>query len=114
MSEYTIDYHFEGKAPEVRKIYNRLLAEIAHWGESVVEEPKKTSIHLVRQSAFAGVVTRRKWLDLNLRTDHAIVSDRVRKQEQVSKNRYHNEVRLTAVSDVDSELVGWLHEAYDL
>jgi hypothetical protein len=32
----------------------------------------------------------------------------------VSKNRYHNEIKLEQPADVDAELVGWLREAYTL
>jgi hypothetical protein len=51
---------------------------------------------------------------LNLRTDHPIVSPRISKVEQVSKNRYHCEMKLSALEDVDEEVAGWLRAAYAL
>ena len=50
---FTVQSHFEGKDPIVRHIYDQLLKTVSKFGR-VVEEPKKTSIHLVNVSAFAG------------------------------------------------------------
>jgi len=110
---YQIDDQFTGKDPIVRSIYNRLLAALQEMGP-VREEPKKTSIHLANKSGFAGVHTRRSYLILNIRTDHAIDSPRIVKSEQVSKSRFHQEVRLECPEQVDVELVDWLRAAYAL
>ena len=78
------------------------------------EEPKETSIHLARTTDFAGIHPQKRALLLNLRTQRPIDSTRVIKCEQVSKDRYHNEIRLTSPNEVDAELNGWLREAYKL
>jgi Domain of unknown function (DUF5655) len=59
-AEHTVDDHFSGKPPAVREVYDRLLAAVRTVGP-VVEEPKKTSIHLVRSSALAGVEVRKEY-----------------------------------------------------
>ena len=110
---YTTDALFAGKDAVVRDIYDRLLAALAELGP-FQEEPKKTSIHLVRDAGFAGVHPRKSYIYLNLRTDHAIESARISKTEQVSKNRYHNEIKIASPDEVDAELLGWLAEAYAL
>lgn len=56
--------------------YDRLLVALAEIG-SFTEEPKKTSIHLVRTSGFAGIHPRKRSLMLNLRIDHPLASPRV-------------------------------------
>lgn len=104
---------FEKKLPVVRKIYDRLAAAISKIGPFEIE-PKKTSIHLVRGTAFAGVHPKKSWLDVTIRTEFPLKSPRVRAQEQVSKNRWHQDVRLTALTEIDSELKRWLRAAYDL
>lgn len=53
-----VEQHFTSSQPQVRAIYNRLL-EIARRFGPVREEPKKTSIHLMNRTAFAGVSTRK-------------------------------------------------------
>jgi hypothetical protein len=104
---------FTGKDEVVRSIYDRLL-EVLHTVGPFQEEPKKTSIHLVHTVGFAGVHPRKSYLLLNVRTDYPIQSQRITKTEQVSKNRFHNEVKLASPGDVDEELLGWLNDAYGL
>src|SRR5437868_8307905 len=111
--EPAIDALFTGKDPIVRAIYARILEVLGAIGEFGVE-PKKTSIHLVRSSGFAGVHPRKSTLVLNLRLDRPLAGPRVLKSEQVSRNRYHDEVKLAAPDDVDAELIAWLAEAYAL
>ncbi len=109
----SVAQHFEGKDQIVKSIYDRILRESRKFGP-VVEEPKKTSIHLVNKSAFAGVTTRKSALILNIKSAAPIKHTRFKKSEQVSASRFHQEVKLIALADVDSLLIGWLREAYEL
>src|SRR2546421_3438389 len=104
---------FVGKDQNVQAIYTRLLEVMRTLG-SVKEEPKKTSIHLVRNVGFAGVHPRKSYLYLNLRTDYPIDNPRIAKTEQVSKNRFHNEMKLASPGEIDEELLAWLKDAYAL
>ena len=78
------------------------------------EDPKKTSIHLVRGTAFAGVATRKASLILTVKSAVDITSPRIARRERTSPNRWHLEIRLDRPNDVDRELIGWLSAAYDL
>jgi hypothetical protein len=111
MAEFSISAHFENKEPVVKSIYDRILNESRKFG-AVIEEPKKTSIHLVNKSAFAGVATRKNALILNIKSAAPIRHARVAKSEQLSASRFHQAVKLTSPDDVDSVLVGWLKDAY--
>jgi hypothetical protein len=111
MAEFSTSQHFENKDPVVKSIYDRILNEARKFG-AVIEEPKKTSIHLVNKSAFAGVATRRNALILNIKSSSPIKHARISKSEQLSASRFHQEVKLTSPEEVDSILVGWLKEAY--
>jgi len=82
----------QGKDDVVQSMYHRLL-EVLHTLGPFLEEPKKTSIHLVHTVGFAGVHPRKSYLLLNVRTDHPIGSQRITKTEHVSKNRFHNELK---------------------
>lgn len=99
--------------PVSRQLYRVLLDAINSIGV-FREEMKKTSVHLVRGSAFAGVHPRKQHLLLTIKAKKPIRSARILKTEQVSKNRWHLEVKLAMEKDVDDELLGWLREAYDL
>ena len=113
IASYSVPEHFQDRAPEVRGTYTEILKAARKLGP-VREEAKKTSIHLVRKTAFAGVATRKTALILTLKSGADLPSSRVTKRERVSANRWHLEIRLDAPNQVDRELVGWLKSAYDL
>ena len=108
-----VTQHFTGKAPAVRATYDRLLRAAAQLGP-IQEDPKKTSIHLVRRSAFAGVATRKDALILTVKAVDDIRSPRVVKREQASAHRWHLEIRLTGPADVDGQLLAWLKASYEI
>jgi hypothetical protein len=112
-STHKVKDHFENRDPAVRATYDAVLTAAKKLGP-VAEEAKKTSIHLVRSTAFAGVATRKSALLLTLKSAVDIESDRVVKHEKASANRWHLDIRLTKPGDVDRELAGWLRKAYDL
>jgi hypothetical protein len=112
-SAFDVKTHFQNKDKVVREIYDHLLSRVELCGP-VIEEPKKTSIHLVNRTAFAGVATRKAAINLTIKGDHKLSSSRISKSEQVSAKRFHHEVKLTSPADVDAELVGWLKAAYAL
>lgn len=109
----TVDQHFNGFAPEVRATYARILTAAKRLGP-VREDAKKTSIHLVRRTAFAGVATRKDAVILTIKSARDSRSRRIAKREQTSANRWHLDVRLTAPAQVDAELEQWLTRAFEL
>ena len=109
---FTVQSHFEGKN-SVRRIYDRLLKEARRFGP-VKEEPRKTSIHLVNRTAFAGVATRQHALILTVKSDRHLSSPRIHKSEQTSAKRFHHQVKVNSPAEVDAELVKWLKDAYAL
>ena len=110
---HSVDDHFTGKDPAVREVYVRLLTVLREFGP-VNEEPKKTSIHLSRSSALAGVQVRKAHLVLTIKADRAIDSPRIHKSEQVSANRFHHEVKLASPKEIDREFRSWLKAAFEL
>jgi hypothetical protein len=78
------------------------------------EEVKKTSIHLVRNSAFLGVHPRKQHLLLTIKAEKPVRSTRISKTEQVSRNRWHLDVKLATTEDIDAELLGWIQQAYEI
>jgi len=110
---HSVAQHFDKIEPAVRATYEQILRAARKLGP-VTEEAKKTSIHLVRKTAFAGVATRKTTLILTLKSDTDLASKRIIKREQTSANRWHLEVRLESPDQVDRELGGWLKKAYEL
>jgi hypothetical protein len=109
----TVEQHFEGKQPHVRAIYDALLRASRALGP-FEEDPKKTSIHLNRNSAFAGVATRKDAIILTIKSAADIKDARVMRRQQASANRWHVEIRLGEPKDVDAQLKQWLKAAYAL
>jgi hypothetical protein len=110
---FSVRSHFEGKDPAVRQIYDQVLQAAGKFGP-VIEEPKKTSIHLVNRTAFAGVATRKSAIVLTIKSDRKLSSPRIHKSERTSANRFHHELKLVSPTEVDTELVKWLKDAYAL
>ncbi len=110
---YSVSDHFVSKEPSVRALYDQLISLLRTFGP-IEEDPKKTSIHLNRNSALAGVETRKNCFLLNIKSDHKIKSPRIEKTEQVSAKRFHHKVRISSSKDFDEELKTWLEEAYSL
>ena len=107
---------FAGRSPQVIEVYERLTRVLRSVGPVTVET-KKTSLHLIagtHGSAFVGVHPQKAAVLLNIRSVAPIESPRVRKVEQVSTHRFHNELLLTSPDDVNGELLRWLKAAYEL
>jgi len=111
--EYTELSHLEDREPIVTEIYERLISELQKFGPLKIE-PKKTSIHLGNRFGFAGVYTRKNYINLEVHLSHKLMSKRVSKVEQASTNRYHHTIKLTSPAEIDDELVDWLKDAYEL
>ncbi|MGA8808247.1 MAG: DUF5655 domain-containing protein [Thermoanaerobaculia bacterium] len=109
----TVDAHFSGRSAHVLAIYRKIV-EASNVLGPVEEDPKKTSIHLNRRVAFAGVQTRKDALILTLKSERDVKHRRVHKTEQTSANRWHFEVRLCDPADVDDQIVKWLRSSYEL
>ncbi len=89
------------------------LGELKKFGKVTAEE-KKTSIHLKNAKGFAGIHPRKDYFILNIVSSSPIKSPRITKTEQVSKSRYHNELKIEKPFDINEELMAWLKTAYDL
>jgi hypothetical protein len=93
-------------------VYQALLAHLDALGDYEVEV-KKTSLHITHGRAFLGVHPRSNGLLLTIVTNTPIVNSRLKKTEQVSANRHHNEV-IVNPGEFDAQLTGWIEQAYTL
>ncbi len=111
--EYTELDHLRDKDPSVTVMYEKLIKELQKFGALKIE-PKKTSIHLGNRFGFAGVYTRKDYINLEVHLNLKLTSERVAKVEQASANRFHHTIRLNSAKDIDKELLVWLKKAYEL
>ena len=110
---HTVAQHFDRTEPQVHAVYDRIVKAARACGP-VGEDPKKTSIHLTRRTAFAGVATRKTAIILTLKAASDIKDERIVKHEQASTNRWHLNVKLEHPRDVDATVVRWIKQAYEL
>ena len=111
--EYTERDHLKDKEPSVTAMYEKLIKELQKFG-SLKIEPKKTSIHLGNRFGFAGVYTRKDYINLEVHLNYKLTGKRIAKVEQASPNRYHHTIKLSSVKDIDNELLVWLKKSYEL
>lgn len=111
--EYTELDHLQDKDPSVTAMYEKLIKELQKFGALKIE-PKKTSIHLGNRFGFAGVYTRKDYINLEVHLNYKLTGKRIAKVEQASANRFHHTIKLTSEKDIDKELLSWLKEAYEL
>jgi Domain of unknown function (DUF5655) len=64
------------------------------------------------RARFAGAKAGRRWLDVGFWLKRRAESPRVRRIEYLPPHDYIHHVRLERLSDLDSELVSLLREAY--
>ncbi len=113
MDTHSIEPLFEGKAPQLRATFDHLVKQLEQFGEIKVA-PKQTSIHLEKNSGFAGVHPRKTYFNLEFRTDYKIDHPRITRVQQLSARRFEHTVKLENESDVDVQLLAWLKDAYEL
>jgi hypothetical protein len=99
--------------PASRSIYLSLLASARTLGPYSVEV-KKTCVHLVRATAFAGVHFRKEHLLITVKAAQAIASPRVFRTLQASKQRWYVDVKLHSAAELDAELMAWMRGSYEL
>lgn len=111
--EYSENDHLKDRAKVVLDIYVKLIDELSKFGYIKIE-PKKTSIHLGNRYGFAGVYTRKDFINLEVHLNYKLISARVVKIEQASTNRFHHTIKLSDPSEIDEELLIWLKQAFEL
>jgi hypothetical protein len=113
MNDHSVESHFEGRTPVVRAIYDTLLGIAGDFGPFAAV-PKKTSIHLDRRSAFAGIQTRKECLILTVKSPVEIHDDRIGKREHISANRWYFEIKLHSPDEIDASIINWLRKGYEI
>ena len=102
---------YSDRKAALRPIHDALMARISTFGDFEVA-PKKGYVSLRRRKQFAmvgpGSATR---VDVGLNMKDVPPTDRLLAEKPGGMCQY--KVKLTAPSEVDAELVGWLRLAYD-
>lgn len=107
-----VDQQYKGKE-NLFPIYEAILNAVKTFGNDVVITPKKTTVSLIRKKQFALVKPATKnRIDLGIKIKDKPTTDRLQNSGPFGTMCTHR-VQLTEVSQVDSELIDWLKEAYE-
>ena len=104
---------YAGSKTALRPIYDALLEQVQSFGPDVELAPKKAYVSLRRAKQF-GIIQPSTKTRVDVGINLAGVAATGRLEEFGSFNSMvSHRVRLSAVEDVDQELVGWLRQAYE-
>ncbi|MCU1425968.1 MAG: hypothetical protein JWM51_2259, partial [Microbacteriaceae bacterium] len=105
-----VDSQFSGAKVALRPVYERLVAAASAFGADVEIVPKKNSVSLRRSKQFALVeAPSAKRIQLGLQLKGEPATERLLPGNEMCSHR----VNLAGAEEVDDEVLGWLHEAYD-
>lgn len=110
-ARHSLDEPFRGKPAEIRQLFDLVVQTVESIGP-VVLVPYKDRVAFMVRVRFGGVRPRMRWLDVDFWLTRRVESPRFLRVETLSPYTHIYTVRVIAPSDVDSELAGWLREAY--
>ena len=104
---------FAGDKSGLRPIFDALMSAIRAFGPDIEEAPKKGYLSLRRKTQFATLHPSTKTrFDVGLKLKGLPATGRLETAGSWNLMVTHR-VRLESVGDVDSQLLGWLRQAYD-
>ena len=108
---HDLEAHFRGKPPEIRALYDALLARVQACGPVLVL-PEKTRIAFQVRMSFAVAMPRRAWVDGHLVLARRVESPIFRRIDTLSPRNHVHVFRLRSPADLTPELDALLREAY--
>ena len=111
-SDDLIKTQYEGKETLV-PIYDKLIEVIQAIGSDITITPKKGSVSIIRKRQFVLIKPATKTrIDLGFKLKDKPTTDRLENSGPFGTMCTHR-VKLSAVSEIDDELKGWIVEAYE-
>ena len=110
---YNISRYFVDKPENLKQTFNYLVQKVGEFGPVRVDAVQ-TAISLGARSHFAMIYPLKNSLNLELWSNKPIDSRRVFKKQMISPGNYLSHIKLVNQTDVDSELLSWLRQAYFL
>lgn len=107
-----VDGQYSKGKEALRPIYEKILEGISALGDDVEVAPKKAAVSFRRKRQFALIQPSTKTrIDLGLKLNDAELTDRLENSGPFGA-MCTNRVRLTELSQIDDELLGWIKLAY--
>src|SRR5688572_32144715 len=110
---HTLGEHFRAKSPEIRALFDAVVAALRAIGPVRVL-PEKTRIAFQVRMSFAQVTPRQKWLDGHVVLARRLEHPRFRRIQTISPRNHVHSFRITSASEIDPDFKAWLAEAYEV
>jgi hypothetical protein len=110
---HSLSAHFLGKPPEIRALFDAVVAAIRDIGPVRVL-PEKTRIAFQVRMSFAQVSPRRQWVDGHVVLARRLEHPRFRKIETISPRNHVHVFRIHRADEIDADFRAWLAEAYSV
>ena len=107
----SVNSHFEGKDPRLKKLFDHLCRELRKFGPLRIDAVG-SGINLIPKHHMGGVRVLKDRLHVGFLVSHAIGNPRIARNQQVGRSAFTHAVTLTDKSELDAELLSWLKEAY--
>ena len=108
-----VDAQYSGTKAAMRPVYDALIAAARKLGPDVVVSPKKTYVSLRRNKQFALVQPASSRVDIGINLKGAKPTGRLEASGSFNAMVSHR-VRVVSKTEIDSQLIGWLREAYSV
>ena len=110
---HDLEHHFAGKAPEIRTLFNQVVAAIREIGPVRIL-PEKTRIAFQVRMSFAQITPKSHWLDGHIVLARRFEHPRFGQIQTISPRNHVHTFRLTSPGDIDEDFRSWLAEAYSV
>ena len=106
-------HHFKNVAPELFRIYEKILSHFQDWG-SLSVEPLKNIIALKKTSQFCTFQIQKTAIKIIFRSFSLLESPRLTlmPQSQQADQYYYYRFKIQTLDEVNEELIKWFHQAY--
>lgn len=112
-SDDLITAQYAGAKASLKPVYDALVTAIQGFGPDVELSPKKAYVSLRRAKQFGLIQpSTPQRIDVGINLKNGVTGDRLEASGSFNAMVSHR-VRVSGVSDIDEELIGWLRQAYE-
>ena len=110
---FDLEHHFAGKSPEIRALFDQVVAAISAIGPVRIL-PEKTRIAFQVRMSFAQLTPKSRWLDGHVVLARRLEHPRFRQVQTISHRNHVHTFRLISTRDINADFRSWLAEAYSV
>jgi hypothetical protein len=110
-SNYPLDYHFAGKDPALRKLFDRYVRFVKRCGPVTIYA-QKSRITFQTRARFTNIVVRKRWMECSLWLKRRVESPLFHRVDEFGPRDRVHYFRLSDESQLDGELAAFVREAY--